>query len=82
MQLCPAEYVLRELVHLFADDKITLRTCVHVYREARVGFLMLREDVFQKANPDEVCTRYFTGVLPLLRSYSMGLVWTISCVNA
>lgn len=28
LQLCPAEYALWELVHLFADDKITLRTCM------------------------------------------------------
>jgi len=43
---------------------------------------MLREDVFEKANPDHVYTCYFTGVLPLLRSYSMGLVRAVTCVNA
>lgn len=61
-------YALWELVPLFADDKTTLRTCMHVHRKARVGFLMLREDIFQKTNPDQVCTHYFVSMRPLLRA--------------
>lgn len=55
---------------------------MHLHREARVGFLMLREDVFQKANPDQVRACCLVGVLPLLRSCGTGLVWAVSCVNA
>lgn len=68
LQLCPAEYTLWDLVHLFADDKIILRTCMHMHRKARVGFLILREDVFQKTSPDQICTHYFISVQPLLRA--------------
>lgn len=81
-ELCPAECVLWESVHIFVDDKITVRTYMYLHKEARIGFLMLREDFFQKTKSDQVGTCYFTGVLPLLRSYSMGLVWTVRCVNA
>lgn len=77
-QLCPAEYTLWDLVHLFADDKIILRMCMHMHRKARVGFLMLREDIFQKTIPDQIGTHYFISVQPLLRAWCMILVQIVS----
>lgn len=40
---------------------------------------MLREDFFQKTKTEQVCTCYFVDVLPLVKSYSIGLAWTVSC---
>lgn len=55
---------------------------MHVHRKARFGFLILREDVFQKTSPDQVCTHYFVSMEPLLRAQSMVLVQAVSCGNA